>query len=304
MIAARGAHLYNLFRPTLKALAILLAFDMAVAVAYMVLDWKWLAFPHIPLTIFGGVIGVIVGFRNNSSYARWWEGRTLWGAIVNNSRSVARQALTLIRAENPADEDAVRELQRALVYKQIAYVYGLRSSLRALDPFEPIAGFLSAEEMARVRRQKNVATAVQQEMASDLKTAFDRGWLDTIRWSALDQTLTALANAQGGIERIKNTPMPKQYDFFPQLFVTVYTFLLPLAMVQNLQWFTPLGSALIGVIFLALDQIGRDLEEPFENKPNDIAMTAICRTIEINLRQLLGESKVPDPEKPVNGVLW
>jgi putative membrane protein len=111
-------------------------------------------------------------------------------------------------------------------------------------------------------------------------------------------------DAQGGAERIKNTPMPKQYDYFPQLFVQIYCLLLPLALVTNMGWYTPLGSTLVGFIFLALDKIGRDLEDPFENTIYDVPLTAITTTIDINLRQLLGEKELPQGQKPVHGVLW
>ena len=98
--------------------------------------------------------------------------------------------------------------------------------------------------------------------------------------------------------------MPKQYNFYPRMFIQMYCLLLPLALVQNMGWFTPLGSTLVGFIFLALDQIGRDLEDPFDNTIYDVSLTAITRTIEINLRQTLGEKHLPEPVAPVAGVLW
>ena len=137
-----------------------------------------------------------------------------------------------------------------------------------------------------------------------LRQSKDRGWIHRLEWQAMDRNLDDLADAQGGAERIKNTPMPKQYDFFPMLFVQIYCLLLPIGMVENLGWFTPLGSTLVGFMFLALDKIGRDLEDPFDNKIYDVPLTSITRTIDINLRQLLGEVQLPLPEEPVRGVLW
>ena len=110
----------------------------------------------------------------------------------------------------------------------------------------------------------------------------------------MDRNLDDLMDAQGGAERIKNTPLPKRYDYFPMLFVRIYCILLPIGMVESLGWFTPLvyaagfmplvmplGSTLVGLMFLALDKIGRDLEDPFDNKMYDVPLTAITRTIEI-----------------------
>ena len=129
-------------------------------------------------------------------------------------------------------------------------------------------------------------------------------WIDALQWRAMDESLNDLADAQGGAERIKNTPMPKQYDYFPQLFVQIYCVLLPLALVTSMGWFTPLGSTLVGFIFLALDKIGRDLEDPFENTIFDVPLTSITTTIETNLRQMLGETKLPAAIAPVDGVMW
>lgn len=137
-----------------------------------------------------------------------------------------------------------------------------------------------------------------------LPFGWQSGWVDIAHWRALDRNLDDLVDAQGGTERIKNTPMPKQYDYFPQLFVQMYCVMLPLALVENMGWYTPLGSTLVGFIFLALDKIGRDLEYPFDNTIYDVPMTALSTTIEINLRQLLGETVLPQAETPVHGVLW
>jgi putative membrane protein len=141
-------------------------------------------------------------------------------------------------------------------------------------------------------------------MSALLRQCQVRGWIDIAHWRALDGNLNDLIAAQGGTERIKNTPMPKQYDYFPQLFVQMYCVMLPLGLVTNMGWYTPLGSTLVGFIFLALDKIGRDLDDPFENTIYDVPMTSLTTTIEINLRQLLGETVLPESEKPVRGVLW
>jgi putative membrane protein len=190
------------------------------------------------------------------------------------------------------------------VYHQIAYAHALRQHLRGLEPWELLTPLLSEEELADLRGQKNVPLAIQQQMGALLRHCQVRGWIDIAHWRALDGNLDDLVDAQGGAERIKSTPMPKQYDYFPQLFVQMYCVMLPLALVENMGWYTPLGSTLVGFIFLALDQIGRDLEYPFDNTIYDVPMTSLTTTIEINLRQLLGETVLPESEKPVRGVLW
>jgi len=278
----------------------LLAYDVLIVILYKKGYLQWAAFEQIPLSLFGSAIGVIVAFRNTSSYARWWEARTLWGAIVNNSRSWARLATTSLDGESTE----VAEARRRMVYYQIAWVYALRQSLRKLDPLREIASLLTNDETTKLRGQSNVPVAIQQWQSALLREALGRGWIDKAHWLAMNQSLDDLVDAQGGTERIKNTPMPRQYDYLPQICAHLFCFLLPLTMVSSLGWFTPLGSTLVGFIFLALDKIGRDLEDPFDNTVHDIPLTAITRTIEINLRQMLGETELPEPVVPVDGVLW
>ncbi len=281
----------------------LAAWDVLIVIAYKVLHWHWVGTSAVPLALYGSAIGIIVGFRNNSAYSRWWEGRTLWGAIVNDSRSLARQVCTTPRASTGESAD-LAAMQRHFVHHQVAYVHALRQQLRRLDPFEAIASLLSAEELERLRGQKNVAVGLQRNMGMMLREMLGRGWIDSLQWQAMDGNLDDLLNAHGGTERIQNTPLPKQYDYFPMLFVQIYCLLLPIGMVEELGWFTPLGSTLVGFMFLALDKIGRDLENPFDNTIYDVPLTSITHTIEINLRQLLGETKLPEAVTPVQGVLW
>jgi putative membrane protein len=282
----------------------LLAYDVLIVVAYQHGYLQWAALEEIPLSLFGSAIGVILAFRNSTSYARWWEARTLWGSIVNNCRSWARLVTTTLRSSDKAASCEIEQTRRKMVYYQIAWVHALRQHLRRLDPLSEVSSLLTADEIDALRDQKNVPVAIQQWQSILLRDLLDRGWLDLAQWHAMNQSLDDLVDAQGGAERIKNTPMPRQYDYLPQVCAHIFCFLLPLAMVSSLGWFTPLGSTLVGFIFLALDKIGRDLEDPFDNTVHDIPLTSITRTIEINLRQMLGETELPQPIVPVSDVLW
>lgn len=307
MIVPDAANMRSMLRSIWRPLVVLFVFDMLIAALYVYGGQRWLSMPHIPLSIFGGAIGVIVGFRNTSSYQRWWEGRILWGSIVNYSRTFARQTLTMISVPPEGSEEdrkCAEEVRQRLVSLQIAYVHSLRCQLRGQPAWPGLEPLFSAEQLETVRLQRNVPVFLQQEMSSLLAECLERRWLDSVRWSAIDQSLAALMNAQGGTERIKNTPMPRQYDYLPQLFVRLYCFLLPFGMVANLGMLTPVGSTLVGLIFLALDEVGRDLENPFDNREHDVPMASISRTVEINLKQLLRQPEVPAPEAAVNGVLW
>jgi putative membrane protein len=304
MIVPHERHVARMLTYVGRPLLILLVYDLAVVTAYKILHWNWVAMPHIPLALFGSAIGIIVAFRNQSSYARWWDARTLWGSVINNSRSVARQVTTVMMPLNESEAGELKVMQRRLVYHQIAFAHALRQQLRELEPWKELTPLLSEQELSELREERNIPLTIQQQMGTLLRECQVRGWIDIAHWRALDANLDDLTDAQGGTERIKNTPMPKQYDYFPQLFVQMYCVLLPLALVTAMGWFTPLGSTLVGFMFLALDKIGRDLEDPFENTIYDVPLTAITTTIEVNLRQLLRETVLPEAKKPVRGVLW
>jgi putative membrane protein len=277
----------------------LLAWDLLVVVVVKVLGWEWIASRDIPLAVYGSTIGIVVGFRNNSAYSRWWEARIAWGQIITSSRNLARQVCASL-SPNPE----IFAMQRNIVYHQIAFVYSLRQQLRGLDAAPEIQRFISSDELASLIREKNLPLALQTRMSTVLRDARNREWISGWEWQSIDSTLCDLMAAQGAAERIKNTPLPKQYDFFLNLFVLIYCLLLPIGMVSALGWFTPLGSTLVGFMFLALDRIGRNLADPFENSANDLPLTAMTKTIEINLLQILGDTALPEPESARDGVLW
>lgn len=300
MIVPQSPQLRRMLQYVGLPLLYLFVYDLVVVFVFKVLHWSWVSFPNIPLALLGSAIGVVMGFRNNSAYDRWWEARKLWGTIVNNSRSWARQVLQIAAP----DAEDLQFAQKRMIYLHIAFVHALRQHLRRLEPWPELERLLTQEQLEELRGDDNVPLRLQLQMGRMLRECVRRGWIDSLQWAQMDTTLNDLADAQGGAERIKNTPMPKQYDYFPQLFTHIYCLVLPLALVNTLGWYTPLGSTLVGFIFLALDKIGRDLEDPFDNTLFDVPLTSITRGIEINLRQLLNEKDIPPPEQPVHGVLW
>ena len=307
MIVPQSRQLWRMLQYVGWPLLALVGWDLAVVFAFQVLHWQWVGTKEVPLALYGGAISFIVGFRNNSAYGRWWEARGLWGQIVNNSRSFARQVVATMhpaRAARVEDAGPLRAMQVRLIHYQIAYVHALRQHLRQLPPRDAIRDLLPPDELAVLEQARNVPLAIQTAIARMLRESKDAGWIDGREWQAMDGNLDDLTDAQGGTERIKNTPIPKQYDYFPTLFVQIYCLLLPVGMVENLGWFTPLGSTLVGFMFLALDKIGRDLEHPFDNGIFDIPITSIATGIEISLRQMLGETTLPEPTVPIRGVLW
>lgn len=294
MIVTATPRVRQILSEVWKPLLFLFVWDVAVTVTYYVLPFRA---PSLPLTIFGSALALFLGFRDNSAYERWWEGRILWGAMINASRNIARE----IRNFLPADE--AYDLRRTLILRHIAYVNALRCQLRKQPVDGEVLRFLSRGEAEPALARANTANGIIDGSGRRIDDARRRGWIDTIQQSRMESTLVDILNAQGGMERIKNTPLPNQYRFFPTFFTHLFCLLLPIGLVETLGIATPLGSTVAGLMFLAVLQIGDDLVDPFANTIHDVPLSAMCRTIEIDLLEAIGETP-PTPLQPVKGVLW
>jgi putative membrane protein len=299
MITSRLPRSASVWRPLLVPTIMLLTWDVGVTVAFQL---NWFEFPGITIqyTLYGTAIALFLGFMVNAGYARWWEARTLWGSIVNHSRNVAREATTLL---DPTVPNARRELGPDMVRAQIAYVHSLRTSLRQQDPPPEIDRYLSRDAAVRVKNASSGPTATLTHLGRLLAEARRRGMIDDFARVQVESTLSVLTDAQGGLERIKKTPLPVQYRLLPSFFARTFCIILPFAVYQDLQWWTPIGSGLVGMMFLLAVQVGKDLADPFSDDVHDVPMTAISRTIEIDLLEMIG-ADAPGPVDPVGQVLW
>jgi putative membrane protein len=281
-------------REVWKPLAFLFVWDVIVTIVYYQVPFHA---PSLPLPLLGTALALFLGFRSNSAYQRWWEGRGLWGLMINASRNLARQA------RNYLPEEA-SEMKRTIVLRQIAYVNALRCQLRRQKPDEEVLRFLSKRDADFALSRTNVANGILDGTGRRINIARENGWLDTIQQTSMESVLIDIANAQGGMERLKNTPLPQQYRFFPTIFTHLLCVLMPIGLVETLGFATPLGSTIAGLMFLAVLAIGDDLVDPFANTPHDLPLTAMCRTVEIDLLQAIGD-EAPAPLKPdAYGVLW
>ena len=290
MIVDRNAGALQLLRESLRPLLILFAWDLVVVGVFQLAHRAWMEQPALPVTLIGSALILFMSVRNNVAYARWWEARTLWGAVVNNTRSFARQAETL--AEGRPD------LTRAMV----AYAIALRGALLGADVTAEIAPLLPASMAALILQRNNKPNAILYEIGREISRSVRVQHLDGAVHAEIDRILSDIANAQGGLERIRNTPLAIQFSIFPGLIARIFCVLLPLSMVQELGWITPFGSTLAGFLYIALDKIGADLENPFRDSVHAIPMAAITRTIEIDLLQSIGD-RAPPPVVPERGVL-
>lgn len=272
----------------------LLLWDLAVTTDVMLIEGKGLDFPLMPLTLLCSALIVLISFRNSSAYNRWWEARTLWGAMVNSSRSFARQVLTLIDGSGQARHNPAKAL---LFRRHVAYLRALRAHLQGNVHNAKLDGLLAPSEIQRATASNNFPNDILNGSASIIADEFAAGRLDSIRFARLESTLVDLSNCQGGMERIANTPLPYPYVYFPRLFSTLFCVIMPLSMVTTLGWFTPVISTVVGCMLLAMERIGTDLQAPFGNSQHRIRMDELCLTIEKNLRSMYNEPK-PGPLLP------
>ncbi|WP_062782146.1 bestrophin family protein [Novosphingobium capsulatum] len=294
MIVGKTPRIRMTFVAAWNTLLALFVWDVAVTVFYYFTPFPA---PALPLTIFGTGLALLLGFRVNSAYARWWEGRIVWGAMTNASRSLARA----VGAALP-DHAAGQALRHDVVRRHIAYVHVLRHQLRGQDPAESAQRVLGEAEIPELAR-RNPANGLLEGNGMRLASALRQGWIDTVQLSRIEAIMVDISNAQGAMERLRNTPLPAQYRSFPTFFTRLFCVLLPIGLVETLGPATPLGSALAGFMFLAALQIGDDLVNPFANTIHDAPLTAMCATIESDCNESLGLPPVPVVQ-PEGGILW
>lgn len=305
LFSLRGSSLSD----TWPRIAFMAVVSIVVTWVELGLDIEGYTLTHVPFTLIGVALSIFLGFRNDAAYDRYWEGRILWGGMVNITRSFTRQVTTLIVMPEQKHDSSARtpvaleRFRRELVMRTIGYVHALRHHLRDSDPFGQLAGYLPLDEQSALVEQKNVPLAVLQTQGLELQRAWRQGWLNDYHVALLEESLTEMTALQGGMERIKNTPIPFAYTVLIHRIVAFYCFFLPFGLVQSVGILTPVVVLFISYAFFGLDAIGDEIEEPFSTAPHDLPLTAISRTIEVNLLQQIGETNLPEIPKPVNDVL-
>ena len=304
-------------RLTWRGLVIFILYDFLVCVLYGPLHMHFLDIPWQPVATLGTAVAFYIGFKSNGSYDRFWEGRQLWGSIVNVSRVWATRVFHFVEplpGDRLPDSEDIRTLHQRLLYRQIAWVNALRLHLRRQTAelwHAEVAPFLDPTEDADVHRMSNPPTHLLRQQSDELRQLHQRGLLSEFRHVALMGTIQDMFNAQGGCERIKNTPFPRQYAYFSYVFVWVFAAVLPLGLVDEFDklgpghiWLMIPFAVLVSWVFNTIEVVGHTSENPFENDIYDVPMTAICRSIEIDLRELLGETELPPKIEAVKDVLY
>lgn len=278
----------GVIRFNFKGIAIFLFIDILVYALYAFFNID-LHVPAVPVSILGGALAIFLGFRNNSAYDRWWEARKIWGGIVNVSRSFTAEVLAIV---------SDKRQQKQLVYRHIAWINALRLQLRKQNDFSDLTPFINDNEAKLLPEWKNKATQLINLQISEIGKEKKQGKLSDIEQQQLMSSLKLMYDYQGKAERIKNTVFPYYYVYFTHLFLWTFVLLLPCILVKEMGWLSIPMATMISFVFYILDKTGLVTEDPFENRAADTPMSALCRTIEIDLRQMLGETDLPNPIGP------
>ncbi len=283
-----------------------LVYGYLVCVFYLFFFLEHLVLPNTEINFFGIAVAILLGFRNNEAYNRYWEARTAWGDLTNASRNFACQVMAYIQPpeEQRQKTQDMPNVHRELIYRHLAFLNALRLQLRKEKKWEELKPFLSDSEFQQLNKAINKTTLLNHWQSQQLRELYMSGWINERPYVfGLMESIKTFLAGQGRCERIKTTPLPRQYGFFTKSFVWVFVLLLPFGLVQHLEWGTIPIYIILATIFTITERIGSRTEEPFENKIEDVPMSAICRNIEIDLRQQLGEATVPPPREPQDGVL-
>ncbi|HOY08022.1 MAG TPA: bestrophin family ion channel [Saprospiraceae bacterium] len=312
----------------------LLAVSLVPVVLYQIFEWEWLAIPWTVVAMLGTATAFIVGFKNTQTYNRTWEARQIWGAILNISRTWGT------RCRDYFDDP---EKSKELIYRHFAWLTALRYQMRDSRAWEnggksynqeyrrfytvpeketpletELAKYIPAEELQYVLSTKNRAVQLMALQSKTLKELADAGVLDNFRFIELQKLVQDFYDQQGRSERIKNFPYPRQFATINSFFIKLFCFLLPFSMLREFDklnegvsgpmagrmiWLVVPFSVLISWVFTSLEQVGESTENPFEGGANDVPISQMSRTIEIDLREMLGEKDLPPALQPVNNIV-
>ncbi len=259
-------------------------YALLIAIFYNKYHFVRITIPLAIPAVLGTVISLLLGFRSNQAYDRWWEARHIWGAIVNDSRTLARQVMTF--THNGYNSKEVAAFQERVIRRQIGWAFSFGRHLRNESPMKGLSDYLDPKELQQVSQVDNVPSALLDHMGADLRLALEQGWINSYQQVELDRTISRICDAMGKCERIKNTVFPSTYSLYIHLSLMLFIGLLPFGVIEYFGFVeVPLVVA-ISACFLLIEKMAIHLQDPFENKPTDTPVTTIAASIEKNLLQL------------------
>jgi putative membrane protein len=289
-----------------------LLWAIAVYVAYVVLGLSIVSAPLGVLSVLGTALSIFLAFRNNTSFSRWGEASQAWTAIISASRTFSRLIITFVDSHQHTPQyraEVADTFKHEMVYRHLAWVHALRMQLRNQMDVNELSPYLASTELAQLRQANSIPGALLLTQGKRIYQAMANGTLQGFDSFQLEGQLAVLSAQQAVCERIKQIPVPRQYDYFTRVFVWLFIGLTPLCLVSTLAregvgyLLAPL-SLLFAFVFAIVQRTGEVNEQPFENRITDVPLNAMCRTIERNAREMLGETDLPPQLQPKDGYLW
>ncbi|WP_289041210.1 bestrophin family ion channel [uncultured Aliiroseovarius sp.] len=273
-----------------------MGFVLVLTLTVVLIDTLLTPLPRTSLaamSVFGVALSLFLGFRNNAAYARWWEARTLWGGLIADTRTLARQ-LELFGIP-PSDRPA-------LLTMTAAFAHAHRGSLRRCDVQDDVAAWIGKDKALTLLARANPADGALGHIAEQVAKLKRSGVVDGFAQMALADTLSRLALSQAGCERIRTTPLPFVYSLLVRRTTYLYSALLPFALLGSVEWFAPVFAVVVAYVFFGLQAVTNELEHPFDLRPNGLPLDAMCRVIERTLCDAMDQTTPPEA-KPVDHIL-
>jgi len=278
--------------------------------AGIVAAWQ-MHFP-LPIRVFGEltnnvvynlVLGLLLVFRTNSSYDRFWEGRKAWGDIVVNVRNLARTIQLCI----PVQTEAESQRRQRILQMLTGFAVATKLHLREVTDNPELVPYFNADELTQLQQSRNRPLQITLWIQDYLQQEFQQERIDTVRLLELNQFLNAIIQGLTACERIRQTPIPPAYLIYLRRLILVYCLCLPLALVTQWGWWTVLVVGVVGFILFGIEELGRQIADPFGVDPNDLPLEAICTTLAENVSTIAGvngfDSSPPMPPTPSDSSL-
>jgi putative membrane protein len=313
---------------------ILFVLGIVPVVLYQFAGLKWLGIPWVAIALLGTATAFIVGFKNVQTYNRNWEARQIWGEIVGCSRAWGAMCRDYVNSPENA---------KALILRHLAWLTALRYQLRETRAWETtregrnaeyqrryavpeketameveLAKYLTGDELKGILRTNNVATQILGLQSRASRDLYACQAIVVLQLVDLQRSIKDLHLQQERSERIKDFPFPRQFATVSAFFVKLFCFLLPFGLLRefdklndsvdgimrgNMVWLVLPVSMVISWMFTSLDQVGESTENPFEGGANDVPISQLCRSIEIDLREMMGETELPPVLQPKNNIV-
>jgi len=241
------------------------------------------AVPTLASLIPNIVLGLLLVFRTNTAYDRFWEGRKIWGAMVNTTRNLARQIWIIVPAKSVEEREGKIRILRSLV----AFSVATKLHLRQETVNDELASLLTPEQFEKLQSMNHPPLEVAFWIGDYLQNQYRQGTIDSYQLAAVQTLLNGLVDCLGACERILKTPMPLAYSIHLKQLLLLYCLSLPFQMVGSLHWWTGPVVALISFTLFGIEEIGIEIENPFGRDPNDLPLDTICETMLRNINDLI-----------------